>query len=153
MSGLHGPRLATGVDATSIAHEFCMQVAVPPDGAEHMRVVLAYDVTDPYAVSAEFNIAPGVWVTWVFARQLLSQGLNEPAGEGDVRVWPSRLGREPRVNIALMSEDCHAHVQATEAEVAGFLRESYSLCRPGKEHRHLDVGEGLRALLEPGTSG
>jgi hypothetical protein len=118
-----------------------------------MRVVLVYDIADPYAVRAEFHLAPGVRVPWVFARQLLSQGLMEQTGDGDVRIWPSQVGGDRRVHIALMSQDCQALVQAAEADIAGFLRASYSVCRPGTEHDHLDVGGGLRALLATDTRG
>lgn len=153
MSGLHGLHPATGIHGTSIAHTVLMQVAVPPEGPQPMKVVLVYDVADPYAVRAEFHIASEVRVPWVFARQLMSKGLKEPTGDGDVRISPSGVGRDRRVHITLMSQDCSADVQAAKADITRFLRESYSLCRPGEEHRHLDVGGGLRALLATDAQG
>lgn len=153
MTGLHGLPPATGIDGTTVAQAVVMQVAVPPEGPQPMKVVLVYDIADPYAVRAEFHIAPEARATWVFARQLMSQGLKEATGDGDVRVSPSGVGRDRRVHIVLMAEDCHAHVQAAEVDVVEFLRASYSLCRPGNEHRHLDVSGGLRALLAADAQG
>ena len=153
MSGLHGLQPAMGINGTTVAHAVVMQVAVPPEEPQPMKVVLIYDIADPYAVRAEFHIAPGARATWVFARQLMSEGLKGPTGDGDVRVSPSGVGRDRRVDITLMSQDCSADVQAAEADITRFLRESDSLCRPGEEHRHLDVGGGLRALLATDAPG
>ena len=54
-----------------------------------MRVVMRYDVGDPFAVRLDFDPPPH-GVNWVFARDLLMRGLSTPVGDGDVRIWPPR---------------------------------------------------------------
>ena len=49
---------------------------------------LNYDPADPYAVEATFDTQAGP-ITWVFGRELLDVGTNQPAGEGDILLWPS----------------------------------------------------------------
>ena len=48
----------------------------------------AYHPDDPYAVWLTFHIPAGD-VRWAVARSLLVRGMTEPAGEGDIRFWPS----------------------------------------------------------------
>ncbi|MEV6805525.1 SsgA family sporulation/cell division regulator, partial [Streptomyces sp. NPDC051129] len=57
---------------------------------------LRYTTADPLAVYLDFPAEAalhGREVTWTFARSLLDEGLEAPAGHGDVRVRP--YGRTP----------------------------------------------------------
>ena len=47
-----------------------------------------YHPDDPYAVWITFHIPAGD-VRWAIARSLLVRGLTEPAGEGDIQLWPN----------------------------------------------------------------
>ena len=47
-----------------------------------------YCSSDPYAVWLTFYL-PGGDVSWAVARSLLVRGLTDPAGDGDIRLWPS----------------------------------------------------------------
>lgn len=56
-------------------------------------IALHYDKRDPFAVELTFTGADhrqpnGEALTWVFARELLREGLDVHAGIGDVRLWP-----------------------------------------------------------------
>ncbi len=53
-----------------------------------LEATLGYHATDPYAVTATFRTEI-CEVVWTFARELLTQGLTDPAGEGDVHVCPA----------------------------------------------------------------
>ena len=53
-----------------------------------VAATLTYSVTEPFAVSALFRTTDGD-INWVFARQLLDEGLTESVGEGDVVIWPA----------------------------------------------------------------
>src|SRR4029078_13035736 len=62
---------------------------VSPDSAPvPVKVELTYDNRDPYAVQASFRTGQGTAVDWVFARDLLADGLMASSGTGDVRVQP-----------------------------------------------------------------
>ena len=56
-----------------------------------ISATLHYDRSDPFAVRMTFP-APatleGVEVCWTFARDLLTDGLEQAAGDGDVQVRP-----------------------------------------------------------------
>jgi Streptomyces sporulation and cell division protein, SsgA len=51
-------------------------------------VQLTYDVADPYALQAHFADPSGEVVTWIFARDLLADGLRSmiPVGSGAIQV-------------------------------------------------------------------
>jgi hypothetical protein len=131
--------------AAAVSHELTMSVVEPADGSRSLPVVMHYDLGDPFAVCLEFHTGGGQQVAWVFGRELLTLGLLAPAGEGDVRVWPSP-GRR-RVFIALCSPEGEAVVEAEICAVESFLARSYAVCPPGAEASHLDVEATLRSLF------
>ena len=62
---------------------------IAPDAAPvPVKVELSYSSRDPYAVQASFRTGHDSTVDWVFARDLLADGLVDSAGTGDVRVQP-----------------------------------------------------------------
>jgi hypothetical protein len=129
----------------TVTREVTADVMSPADAPPKVRVRLGYDVSDPFAVSVEFEPDEGEGITWVFARQLLSHGLRERTGDGDVRIWPA-CGAE-RVRILLASPDGEATVDVPSAPLAEFLRESYQVCPAGQERDCLDLDTELKALL------
>ena len=60
---------------------------------------------------------------WTFGRELLSDGLYEPSGDGDVHVWPC-LDSDGRavVIIELCSPDGEALVQARTSDLSTLRR-------------------------------
>ena len=137
-----------GSPSATVLRELTMDVLDRPDGQSlPVPVVLRYDTADPYAVCAEFRATPTETVVWTFARELMAQGLSEPAGEGDVRICPSDSHAADGVLIALCSEDGAALVRATTSEVVDFLSQSYAICPRGEEASFFDLDAALRALL------
>lgn len=109
--------------------------------------VLTYDVSDPYAVAASFTVA-GATVCWVFARSLLLTGVFEPAGEGDVQVWPClNAGGQAVTVIQLSSPEGEALVQASSTEVCEFLRRTEGLVALGAEAKYVDIDDAIAKLL------
>ena len=106
-------------------------------------MVLRYDLIDPYAVRAEFQL-PGASNCWVFGRELLARGLRRPVGDGDVRIWPVD---GDGLRMTLLSPDGEALVQADASGVEEFLRQTYALCPDGREGEHVDVDAVLRNML------
>lgn len=108
------------------------------------RAALRYSSTDPLAVQVILpaEATRGGWPrTWVFARDLLSEGLNNDAGSGSVRIWsccPSGTVLEFHSAGEILP------VQFRTAVLARFLRCSYALVAPGKE----DVGGALERSLD-----
>lgn len=113
-----------------------------------MTAHLEYRVDDPYAVTASFDTAADEQVRWVFARDLLDEGLVHPTGEGDVRVVPGRNAwGEHTVALQLVSPDGVAVLEASAEEILAFLEQSYALVPPGSESDHCDLDAALSMLL------
>ena len=136
-----------GPTSGAVACEVVTEVVLPGCVVSDVPVILRYDPHDPYAVVAEFHLASGPGVPWVFARELVSRGLREPAGGGDVRIRPCEFRGAPGASIALHSPDGEALVRASAGDIEAFLRRTYLVCPPGAEGRHLDLDKDLDGLL------
>ncbi len=109
---------------------------------------LHYDRHDPYAVTASFRTGP-TQVCWVFARELLASGMQEPTGDGDVHVWPCLDSRGHAVTIIeLSSPDGEALMQACSDDVRDFLANVEALVPNGTESQYLDIDEVLTKILD-----
>lgn len=112
---------------------------------------LYYSKDDPYAVRLDLHVGLDEPVEWVFARELLSAGMEGEYGLGDVRVWPSvrsQGGLKGMVlNIELSSPHGRAHFEAPLREISGFLRRAHDLVPAGRESSQVDVDAELTALL------
>ena len=86
-------------------------------------------------------------MSWSFARELLVTGLDEPAGIGDVRVWPWATPRGDFVALALSSPDGNALFEVPRSVLVRFLRRTYVVVARGRETDHLDVDAALVRLL------
>jgi hypothetical protein len=106
-----------------------------------------YRPTDPYAVWLTFHI-PGGDVSWAVARSLVVQGLTEPVGDGDIRLWPS-LDDEGHAVVVF---DFHSPsgrllTQARTAELHTFLTQTRAAVPFGEEGARLDLDGLVHALL------
>lgn len=121
-------------------------VATAPK-VESVPVTLCYDRTDPFAVRMSFP-APatleGVEVAWTFGRELLEEGLDAPAGHGDVRVRPYDADR---TSIELHAPEGVAIVLMPAAELGRFLERAAAVVPPGLEHLYLDMDHNLAELM------
>jgi hypothetical protein len=111
-----------------------------------VRVELRYDTRDPYAVVAAFRTGKAGFVEWVFARDLLADGLIADAGEGDVRIRPSADDPEV-ITVELSSPSGHAVFEASAQEFADFLDRTYDVVLPGSEHMWVDVDQALSQMI------
>ena len=135
------PRPAT------VSTELALHLVIPGANPMPVRARLRYDIDDPYAVQVRFHTHSSEHadsVEWTFARQLLTDGVAGPAGEGDVRVWPSAgLG----VSLSLSSPSGRALFQVPLRELVDFLTMSYEVVPTGAESDHIDVDDELALLL------
>lgn len=137
----------TGPTPSVVTCNLDVQLVGPNDDVVEVPVGLAYDATDPFAVSATFHTGQAEGVRWVFARELLAAGTMSPAGDGDVRVWPSRARGEDVVCIGLRSPDGAALLEAPARTVISFVRQTYRAVPAGSEAGRLDVDAAIEALL------
>ncbi|MEU0794721.1 SsgA family sporulation/cell division regulator [Amycolatopsis sp. NPDC005961] len=94
-----------------------------------LALELVYDTADPWAV--RFTVAGR---TWLFARDLLASGCNEPTGDGDVEVRPDTGGDVSRMVITLSSPTGLAEVAVPRGDVESFLDTADSLVPAGHEY-------------------
>jgi hypothetical protein len=115
-----------------------------------LPAAFGYDASDPWAVRITFG-RPGEQVTWVVGRDLLVRGLTDPAGEGDVQVWPSidEYGRAAVV-IEFRSPDGRLVTQLRTHDLYRFLARSQAIVPSGTESIDLDLlVEDLLTPSEP----
>ncbi|WP_332881022.1 SsgA family sporulation/cell division regulator [Streptomyces sp. NBC_00564] len=99
-----------------------------------------YRISDPYAVEAVFYENQPEEKVWTFARDLLFEGLDHSAGEGDVIVWPSpeQNPDDQRIFIRLHSPEGTALLSTPRAQLKQYLDATQHLVACGAEHRRLD---------------
>ena len=115
--------------------------------ASRLEGDLEYAANDPYAVVAVFR-AGAAPIRWVFARELLAEGLFGPVGDGDVHVWPCLDSRgQAVVLIELNSPYGEALLQAPSREVSEFLQRTFELVPRGAEDVQLDLDHTVLQLL------
>lgn len=111
---------------------------------------LQYRPADPYAVRLIFGLgACEETVEWVFARELLSAGMNASAGEGDVRIAPAG---QRDVLIELSSPSGSAALAMPRGLTSRFLLASYELIWPGSESEYVDLDHAVESLLYNGLA-
>lgn len=131
-----------------VTAELMVSLVVPGAAALPVRATLSYDAADPYAVRVSFRTAHGGdAVQWTFARQLLTDGVTCPAGEGDVRTWPRSRDGEPVVCLSLTSPSGSALFEIPVPDLVEFLTMSYAAVPTGTESHHVDVEGELAHLL------
>ncbi|MDL2078531.1 SsgA family sporulation/cell division regulator [Streptomyces sp. GXMU-J15] len=108
---------------------------------------LHYDRSDPFAVRMTFP-APatleGVEVCWTFSRELLTSGLSESVGHGDVRVRPYGYDRTV---LEFHAPEGTAVVHVRTGEIRRFLDATNELVPTGLEHLQLDLDHDLAELM------
>jgi hypothetical protein len=88
-------------------------------------------------------------ISWLVGRELLATGLERPAGDGDVRLWPSRTSGDV-LYLHLRAPSGEALFELSRATVAAFLQQTEALVPTGQETAALDVDEELATLLSGG---
>ena len=140
---------------TSIATvraELELRLVVPGGPSLPVLADLRYAADDPWAVRVTFQVGSGQdgdgTVEWMFARQLLTEGIAGAVGEGDVRVWPSVSGRERVINLAMASPSGSALFEIDRDALVQFLQQTYLAVATGTEEDVVDLDAELALLLE-----
>lgn len=135
-----------GLPAT-ISYEVALRL-LAAEAALPLSAELRYDAADPYAVEALFDTGAESPVRWVFARDLLAEGLTRATGEGDVVVRPAVDEQgAAAVHLVLASPDGRAMLEASAEDLRGFLSDTYAVIPRGRESDNVDVDAALLSLL------
>lgn len=140
----------------TVSMDLQMRLVMPAANSLPVRSGLSYDAADPYAVRVTFHTGSGAQadvVDWTFARQLLTDGVTAPAGQGDVQVWPSTSTGQPVICLSLCSPSGKALFEVPLRELVDFLTMTYKAVPTGGESAHVDVDSEFALLLwaEPET--
>jgi hypothetical protein len=131
---------------------------VGPQSWTEVPALLCYEPSDPFAVRIAFGdvgddggpVAPeDGGISWLVSRELLQIGLDAPAGEGDVRVWPAH-GATDVLFLHLRAPSGEALFEFSRAVVSAFLRHTETLVPSGTESAQLDLDDELQLLLYNG---
>ena len=144
----------TGVATVCSVIELCL--VVPGGPSVPLRADLRYTADDPWAVRVAFQVGSadtgsgsdddGV-VEWLFARQLLTDGIAGTVGEGDVRVWPSMVAADRIVHLAMASPSGSALFELGRDELVEFLQQTYLAVPTGTEESFVDLDAELALLF------
>jgi hypothetical protein len=127
-----------------------VQIATIGSEQDHdLAAAFSFDPDDAFAVTMTLEALSGP-VHWTFARELLVEGQYEPAGDGDVHVWPclSPSG-EAVVIIELESPAGETLLQFPTRAVQDFVAASLETVPLGQEQ--VDVDAWLEQLLAEDT--
>lgn len=105
-------------------------------------VIVHFDPARADILTFEFHTRPR-GADWAIGRDLLTDGLMRPAGEMDVRIWPSPGTDE--VAIELDSPSGCAIIRLPWHPLASFVRASYDRVPQGTEYDGLDWDQLLTA--------
>jgi len=137
--------------SSTVSAELGLRLVVPQQTIVPLMASLYYSSEDPYAIRIAFHVGLDEPVEWIFARDLLSAGIEGREGLGDVHVWPSggAEGGAPGsvLNLELSSPFGQAHFEAPVKEIADFLGKTYQMVPAGQETDHVNVEAELTDLL------
>jgi Streptomyces sporulation and cell division protein, SsgA len=137
--------------SSTVSAELGLRLVVPQQTIVPLMASLYYSSEDPYAIRIAFHVGLDEPVEWIFARDLLSAGIEAREGLGDVHVWPSggAEGGAPGsvLNLELSSPFGRAHFEAPVKEIADFLGKTYQIVPDGQETDYVNVEAELTDLL------
>ena len=136
----------------TVSTELELHLVVPGGPSLPVIAGLRYAADDPWAVRVAFHTGGSEddVVEWMFARQLLTDGVRGPVGEGDVRVWPgvrANGGRDRIVNLAMASPSGSALFEIDRDGLVEFLQQTYLAVPTGSEDTVVDLDAELALLL------
>jgi hypothetical protein len=140
--------------STTVSAELGLRLVAAEQAVVPLVASLHYSGNDPYAIRMAFHVGSEDPVEWIFARDLLADGLMTPEGDGDVQIWPSAAAAstdEPSplsvLNIKLSSPFGEAHFEAPAAAIGNFLDRTFRIVPMGKESQVIDIDAELNGLL------
>jgi hypothetical protein len=105
-----------------------------------------YRTDDPFAVTLEIQTRGNRCVDWVLARELLVAGLSAPAGIGDVRVRPARLGEWDLTLVEIRSFDGNAVLEVDRDLLRQFVEATIEAVPLGCESTVVDMDAEIEKI-------
>ena len=136
----------TGPIPVVITAQITLNLVIGSEFGMPVSASFHYSVHEPLSVRAAFNTGDGA-VTWVFARDLLRDGLDHPVGDGDVTCWPATDAGERVLCISLRSPSGQALLEAPYEQVRDFLHRTFDVVPTGAESDFLDLDGLIHDLL------
>src|ERR1700744_3687272 len=142
--------------STTVSAELGLRLVAAEQAVVPLVASLHYSGSDPYAIRMAVHVGSEDPVEWIFARDLLADGLMAPEGDGDVQIWPSSPsngtdeaaeGPLSVLNIKLSSPFGEAHFEAPAEAIGNFLDRTYRIVKMGKESEAIDIDAELNGLL------
>ena len=142
--------------STTVSAELGLRLVAAEQAVVPLVASLHYSGSDPYAIRMAFHVGTEDPVEWIFARDLLADGLMTPEGDGDVLIWPSSpvIGSDGQtdgplsvLNIKLSSPFGEAHFEAPAEAIANFLDRTFRIVQMGRESQVIDIDAELSSLL------
>lgn len=108
-----------------------------------------YAIGDPWAVTLSFRTARG-WVQWSVSRDVLIEGLQTPAGPGDVHIEPLGTTTAAHTLITLYSPDGRADFVVDTEDLSDLLTASEQHVPRGTEADNVDLDTAVAQLAGDG---
>ena len=134
---------------TAVTAELTLRMVVDSDRTIEVPCEFEYRSDEPYAVRATFRTGAAD-IEWMFARDLMLEGLQRPSGEGDVVIWPENHGDVPLVLLALNSPTGQAVLECDRAHVEHFIRRTFDIVAVGEEGSTGGVARCIDRILSEG---
>jgi hypothetical protein len=135
---------------TAVTAELSLRMVVDSDRTVEVPCSLEYCLEEPYAIRATFRTGLAD-IEWMFARDLLLEGLQRPSGEGDIVIWPEHQGATPLVLLALNSPSGQAVLECDRPHMELFLRRTFDIVPLGHEPASVGIDAAIDAILREGT--
>ncbi|MFJ6076530.1 SsgA family sporulation/cell division regulator [Streptomyces sp. NPDC093065] len=124
-----------------------LQLVVAADRSIPVSARFSYLTQDPYSVHVTFYVEGFPPVSWVFARDLLTEGAVRPSGLGDVRIWPERTEHSHCMWLELTSPHGRALLTMPAETMTPWLARTQLLVPAGSEEAAPDLDGELSRLL------
>ena len=110
-----------------------------------------YKSSDPIAVDVIFNPHAKKPIIWTFGRDLPKDGLEMPAGEGDVKFEPISHREIMMTLINSIDDDEPTTLWVPRLQLARFVLRTYKMVPKDKEDQLLkaEVEEAIRKIPQP----
>ena len=119
-----------------LAHPVPMRCIDGRGNSVDLTVRFEYNAADPFAVWVCFPRG----IRWAMSRELLSRGMSDPAGDGDVHVEPGvDEAGQGVVLLEFRSPDGHLRAQAATRELYRFLTRTMAVVPFGTEKVDIDA--------------
>ncbi|MFI8828558.1 SsgA family sporulation/cell division regulator [Streptomyces sp. NPDC053431] len=123
-----------------------------------IEVTFSYDPDDPWAVRVSFGQMDRS-VDWTLSRELLHTGIRTSCGEGDVQLWPLRVGgRGGTLRIRLGGTGVPVLVDIDRTALRRWLAATFRTVPAGTEETRIDwaaeaahIGPGVAPGLPKDT--